>query len=97
MALDQSDLAALGQFITTEVAKAVDGIRGDMSARQAADTAANREAIVGKPEVDPEAGPEFYVHLANGNIVKTYDSTSTHMAAEDGDMVAVIGRYQVGG
>ena len=97
MALDQADLAALGQFITTEVAKAVDGIRGEMTSRHTEAAAVNREAIVGKPEVDPEAGPEFYVHLANGNIVKTYDSTSTHMAAEDGDMVAVIGRYQVGG
>jgi len=58
--------------------------------------AQDRVAVVGKPDVDPEAGPEFYVHLANGDVVKSFDSSSTHIADPDGVSQLVIGRYQVG-
>ena len=44
---------------------------------------------------EPEAPPppaEFYVHLADGRVIETGDSTSTHI-----DNVQVIGRYPIGG
>jgi len=53
--------------------------------------AQDRVSVVGKPDVDPEAGPEFYVHLADGQVVRSFDSSSTHV---DGQLV--IGRYAVG-
>jgi len=53
--------------------------------------AQDRIAVVGKPDVDPEAGPEFYIHLADGEVIKSFDSSSTHVNG-----VLVIGRYQVG-
>lgn len=55
------------------------------------DAEAARVAAVGKPDVDPEAGPEYYVHLANGDVVKSFDSASTHVNGQ-----LVIGRYAVG-
>lgn len=53
--------------------------------------AQSRVSEVGKPDVDPEAGPEYYVHLANGEVVKSFDSASTHVGGQ-----LVIGRYPVG-
>lgn len=57
--------------------------------------AAARVAAVGKPDVNPEAGPLYYVHLANGDVVESYDAASTHLPV-DGKSVLVIGRYAVG-
>lgn len=51
----------------------------------------SRVSVVGKPDVDPEAGPEYYVHLADGQVVKSFDSASTHVNG-----LLVIGRYPVG-
>jgi len=54
--------------------------------------AQDRVSVVGKPDVDPEAGPEYYIHLADGSpVFKSHDSASTHING-----VLVIGRYQVG-
>ena len=56
----------------------------------------DRVSQVGAPEVPFDAGPEFYIHLANGEVVKSHDSSSTHLADAEGNSVQVIGRYQVG-
>lgn len=53
----------------------------------------NTVAQTGRPDVDPEAGPTYYVHLANGDVIESKDSGATHMGV-DGETVAVIGRYQ---
>jgi hypothetical protein len=53
--------------------------------------------LFGTPEAapqEPEAPPppvEFYVHLADGRVIETGDSTATHI-----DGVQVIGRYRIG-
>jgi len=91
MALDAADLEQLGMFIDKKLAGAVQALEQ----RQAANAAVNREAIVGRPEVAPDAGPEFYVHLANGDVLTSHDSASTHMDV-NGEAVTVIGRYQKG-
>lgn len=89
MALDKEDLALLGEFIKSEVVKIV----GDAPAPP---EPAERSAVVGKPDVPFDAGPEFWIHLADGEVVKSHDSSSTHLASTDGSTVQVIGRYQVG-
>src|SRR6185437_12410963 len=52
--------------------------------------AQDRVSVVGKPDTDPEAGPEYWIHLADGEVLKSFDSASTHVNG-----VLVIGRYQV--
>jgi hypothetical protein len=101
MALDKADLEALGGFIRQEIATVVEGVEARLT-QQVADAApaeaapVDRASVVGKPDVDPESGPDYYVHLADGSVVVSKDSASTHMANESGDSVAVIGRYQKG-
>jgi hypothetical protein len=101
MALTPEDLEALAGFIEGKV-KDVAGellaqAKGDAEAAIAGAAVQNRVSVVGKPDVDPEAGPQYYVHLANGKVIESYDSGSTHMADPDtGTQVAVIGRYQIG-
>jgi hypothetical protein len=99
MALSAEELEQLGRFIESRAATVFEGLLADAESRKSASTAANaaatREAIVGRPDVNPDAGPEFYVHLADGSVITSHDSGSTHMEA-DGKPVQVIGRYQVG-
>lgn len=92
MALTQEDLDLLGKFIDQklESAKPV-----PPTEEEAAQTAANEQRLkAGVPDVDPEAGPDYYVHLANGDVITTKDAGSTHVGV-DGETVAVIGRYLV--
>jgi hypothetical protein len=42
-----------------------------------------------------ESAPVYYVHLANGDVLESKDSASTHMDV-DGVSVGVIGRYPKG-
>jgi hypothetical protein len=56
----------------------------------------DRASQVGVPDVDPEAGPEYWIHLADGTVLKSFDSSGTHLLS-DGQAIQVIGRYQVGG
>jgi hypothetical protein len=65
-------------------------------AEAAAAAATSRDSIVGIPDVPFDAGPEYYVHLANGHVVRSHDSGSTHME-DNGETVLVTGRYPVGG
>jgi hypothetical protein len=92
MALTQEDLAALGSFISSEVGKAVEAVKADFTTQ----ASANREATVGHPDVPFDAGPEYYIHLADGTVSVSHDTASTHMPGEDGTPVAVIGRYLKG-
>jgi hypothetical protein len=89
MALTQEDLAALGQFIDQKIHAAVQ--QGPAPAEPA-----NRDSLVGRAEVAFDAGPLFYLHLANGTVLQSHDSASTHMAdPENGSTQLIIGRYEV--
>ena len=95
MALTEEDFAALGKFIESKV-EGVFQAKADEPKPEAPEptpeqVAQDRVSQVGKPDVDPEAGPEFYIHLADGEVIKSFDSASTHVNG-----VLVIGRYQVG-
>lgn len=85
MALTEEDLATLGNFIDSRIEKA--------QASQPAQPD-NTVAQTGRPDVDPEAGPLYYVHLSDGQVIKTHDSGATHMEV-GGETLDVIGRYQV--
>lgn len=95
MGFSPEELAQLGQFIEKKVADVITVARDAEQVKADVQAAVNRDAIVGKPDVAPDAGPEFYVHLANGDVIVTRDSSSTHIDV-DGTSVAVIGRYQKG-
>lgn len=101
MALDKAVVDELKGFFE-EGFRAVEDrilstVAGQISdAAPAAAAPQDRASVVGKPDVDPEAGPDYYVHLADGSVVVSKDSASTHMANGDGESVAVIGRYQKG-
>jgi hypothetical protein len=102
MALENSDLQAIKDFFGGELKAVEERLLGVVESRIGdvpAETAAvsqDRVAQVGAPDVDPEAGPEYYVHLADGSVVVSHDSGSTHMPNAEGEPVAVIGRYQKG-
>lgn len=98
MALTSEELSQLGSFIKTEVGNAAADLRRELTPREPTpdELSAQRVGVVGAPEIDPEAGPLFYVHLANGQVVESHDSSSTHVAGDDGTTQLVIGRYQVG-
>lgn len=93
MALTPEDLAQIKELFAGQPAAT------PSAPAETPEQAAEREAReyrlkAGNPDVDPEAGPDYYVHLANGDVITTKDSGSTHMSV-DGETVAVIGRYQV--
>jgi hypothetical protein len=92
MALTEEDFKALGKFIESKV-EGVFQAKADEPKPEATpeQVAQDRVSVVGKPDTDPEAGPEFWVHLADGEVIKSFDSSSTHVNG-----VLVIGRYQVG-
>jgi hypothetical protein len=91
MALTQEDLEQLGGFIDGRIKAA---LPAELSPEeQAASEQKDYQRQAGRPDVDPEAGPEYYVHLANGDVITTHDSGATHMEV-DGESVLVIGRYQ---
>lgn len=92
MALTPEDLDVLGGFLD----KKLTAFKSDLENADQEKTLKDRDATVGLPDVDPDAGPEFYVHLADGSVVTTRDSASTHLSGTDGVPVAVIGRYQKG-
>jgi len=92
MPFTPEDLAVLGGFIESKVASLISS-RTDAPAAEPVP----REALVGVPDVPFDAGPLYYVHLANGEIVQSHDSASTHLADTDGRTQLVIGRYPVGG
>lgn len=87
MPLTQEDLAALAGLMDQKIHAAL---------QQGPAQAADRETQVGVPDVAFDAGPLYYLHLANGKTLISYDSASTHMADPDnGSTQAIIGRYEV--
>ena|ERR1700677_3758581 len=91
MALDANDLQQLAAFVRQEVHQAVADIKTGLGAGTPVQS---RESLVGVPDVAPDAGPEYWVHLANGDVITSYDSGST--AVEVGGVgVPVIGRFQI--
>lgn len=110
MALEKSDLEAIGSFLREEVSSVEQRLLSTLESRigeavsaqapaepQTPEAAASdRASVVGVPDVPPDAGPEYYVHLADGEVVVSHDSSSTHLPNEAGDPVQVIGRYQKG-
>lgn len=112
MALDSGDLQAIKDFfggelrsveerlldvVESRIGQAPPEVPADVPAEPTAEqAAASRAAVVGVPDVAPDAGPEYYVHLADGTVVVTHDSQSTHLPNEAGESLAVIGRYQKG-
>lgn len=92
MAFTPEELAQLGAFVDSRIDAAKPA---EPTEEEKAESAAAEQRVkAGVPDVDPEAGPEYYVHLANGDVIVTKDSGSTHMSV-DGETVAVIGRYGV--
>ena len=109
MALESGDLQAIKDFFGGELKSVEERLLGVVESRiggaagpapaepQTAEEAAQaRVSVVGVPDVPPDAGPEYYVHLADGEVVVTHDSASTHLPNEAGEPVQVIGRYQKG-
>lgn len=76
MALTAEDLQQLGDFVKAQVAEAVAATQ-PKAPEDAPDVAATKEAA-----------PWYFVHLADGRVVETQDSSSTVM-----DNLAVIGRF----
>ena len=93
MALTPEDLQALAGLIDQKVSEAVSGQVADaVTAATTPQPSTNDE-----PQNQPENQPVYYVHLANGKVVETRDSVSTHMTDPDtGEGLQVIGRYAKG-
>jgi hypothetical protein len=94
MAFSQEDLAALGGFIGDQIDKRF----AAQDAKQAVQAQQTRDSIVGVPDVDPDAGPTYYIHLANGAVVESKDSVSTHLPNPDNESepILVVNRFQKG-
>lgn len=85
MALTAEDLQQLGDFIDGKISAAVTGA--------VADATTPKPQTNDEPQNQPENQPEFWVHLADGSVLVTRDSASTHMENDKGETVQVIGRY----
>jgi hypothetical protein len=96
MALTQEDLAALGQFIDGKIEGAIERVKSDVTGMVAEATTPQPQTN-DEPQNQPENQPDYYVHLANGKVIESKDSQSTHMTDPDtGEAVVVIGRYPKG-
>lgn len=93
MPFTPEDLAALGGFIEQKISSALSA-----TAQAPAPTVepVPRESQVGVPDVPFDAGPLYYIHLANGEVIQSHDSASTHLADSEGRTQQVIGRFQMG-
>lgn len=98
MALEQSEIDQLKSWFDDGFKAVEQRILSTVEGKitEAAPAPQDRASVVGQPDVNPESGPDFYVHLADGSVVVSKDSASTHMANAAGETVAVIGRYQKG-
>lgn len=93
MAFTAEDLELLGSFIDKKITAAVES---HAPAEVPAAEPLPREAQVGVPDVPFDAGPLYWIHLANGEVIQSHDSASTHMPDAEGRTQLVIGRYQAG-
>ena len=92
MAFTPEDLEMLGSFIAKKITAAADSVPATAPAAEPLP----REALVGVPDVPFDAGPLLWVHLANGEVIQSHDSASTHLPDAEGRTQLVIGRYPVG-
>lgn len=81
MALTQEDLEMLGQFIDQKIQVATQNVMTVPPVVEDSPDVAFRK----------ESEPWYYVHLADGRVLETQDSSATHMEG-----MAVIGRYPKG-
>jgi hypothetical protein len=99
MPFTADDLAQLGVFVAQEVEKGISTIRADLHKNQPQEktpeqAASERAAVVGIPDVPADAGPLYWVHLANGDVIESRDSSSTHIDV-GGVTVPVTGRWEI--
>jgi hypothetical protein len=94
MALTKEELDSIGSFLKSELSAGLADVEERLAAKAAASVPAENH---GAPDAanDASAGPSYYVHLANGDVITSQDSASTHMTV-DGKTVQVIGHYTVG-
>jgi hypothetical protein len=96
MPLTQEDLEALGGLIDKKISAAVGDVETRLNDSVTQATTPQRQTN-DEPQNQPENQPDFYVHLANGKVIETKDSQSTHIEdPETGEAVMVIGRYPKG-
>jgi hypothetical protein len=87
MALEESDFAKLGSFISSEIGKVKTELEGKITAAAPAPA-----TTPGAGTPAPASGLEYWVHLADGEVKKLAESEiSSHI-----DGVAVIAKYLVG-
>ena len=72
----------------------LDQIKAMMQADKPEEKPVEAPAVDNANRIDDEA-PTYYVHLADGQVIESKDSGSTHMDV-DGQSVLVIGRYAKG-
>jgi hypothetical protein len=95
MALSQEDLKALGDFIDGKIESAISDVKKDVGETVSQATTPQVQTNT-EPQNQPENQPDYYVHLADGTVIVTKDSQSTHMEGPDGEALAVIGRFPKG-
>jgi hypothetical protein len=89
MAFTPEDLQALSSLIDSKISEQVGAAVTEATTPQ---PQTNDE-----PQNQPENQPDWYVHLANGKVIESKDSQSTHMTDPDtGEAVQVIGRFPKG-
>jgi len=86
MALTPEDLAALGEFVDSKLKSA-------LGEHTTAAAPAEQPQVNAEAQNQPENQPEYWVHLADGSVIVSRDSASTHMTNAEGETVQVIGRY----
>jgi len=89
MALSSEELAAIIESVTAAV-------EGKVTAAVATATTPQPQTNE-EPQNQPENQPDYYVHLADGSVITSKDSQSTHMESpETHEAVMVIGRFPKG-
>jgi hypothetical protein len=92
MALTAEDLAQLGEFIEKKIESVVEGKVGEAVATATTPVPQTND----EPQNQPENQPDFYIHLADGSVIVSKDSQSTHMENSEGEALQVVGRYPKG-
>ena len=91
MALEASDIEKLAALIESKVTAAVNAAKADLEGAVQGTAAVAESAPV---QEAVQAAREFYVHLADGNVV-TLPEDQANTSHVNG--VAIIGKYLVGG
>ena len=96
MPFSPEELAQLGEFVSQKVEAGISAIKADLARNEKTpeQAAQERSAVVGIPDVPPDAGPLYWIHLANGDVIESHDSASTHIDV-NGITVPVTGRWEI--